>query len=269
MLQSCHMLVWLCAHVRNSLYGKLIVVMVQLKARMSSVHPAVDWLYLCMAATAAVEKACLQSSSTLIWTTELHKQVCYGWPFAFTPCPSASCICLSVINEGCCLHVGLSAVKLRVYVVMTNQLSSRHYEIQYTMLLQSFFERTHSLAFVLQQTCPGAVNKPDGTPTLYQEETLNLTIHKPDALNHAADCVAFPRCTHGHYITEVWNVRLKTFEWCPSDPPCRLLLYNSGVPPCGLTHMAASHLRHIQTARALLWNLSPSPGCASHRQSAS
>ncbi|KAL0028971.1 hypothetical protein WJX77_009058 [Trebouxia sp. C0004] len=47
----------------------------QLKARMSSVHPAVDWLYLSMAATAAVEKACLQSSSALMWTTELHNQV--------------------------------------------------------------------------------------------------------------------------------------------------------------------------------------------------
>ncbi|KAL0049173.1 hypothetical protein WJX82_008148 [Trebouxia sp. C0006] len=46
-----------------------------MKARMNPVHPAVDWLYLCMAATAAVEKACLQSSSALIWTSELHNQV--------------------------------------------------------------------------------------------------------------------------------------------------------------------------------------------------
>ena len=68
----------------------------------------------------------------------------------------------------------LAFLQLRVYVVMTNQLSSRHCEIQYTMLLQSCFERTHSLAFLLQQTCLGAVNKPDGTPTLCQEETLNL-----------------------------------------------------------------------------------------------
>ncbi len=106
------------------------VVMVQMKARISPVHPAVDWLYLCMAATAAVETACLQSSSALIWTTELHNQVCCGWPFAFTPWPSASCICLSLRFLPLCLRtIGILHLRDMSHGVMTNQLSGRQYEI--------------------------------------------------------------------------------------------------------------------------------------------
>ncbi len=53
------------------------VAAVQLKARSSPVHPAVDWLYPSMAAIAALEQACLQPSTALTWTLELHHQVSY------------------------------------------------------------------------------------------------------------------------------------------------------------------------------------------------
>ncbi len=200
---------------------KLIVVMVQMKARMNPVHPAVDWLYLCLAATAAFEKACLQSSSASIWTTELHNQVCCGRPFAFTPWPSASCICLSLTFLP--LHLGLlplvSAFHWRPVLPttgilqlsdsscrFTNLLSGRQYALQYPSLLQSFFERIHFLAFMLQQTCLVAMHTPDGTPTLHQVGTLTLN-QQPTSLihsithQHCADCVAFSWCTNS------WSLR--------------------------------------------------------------
>ena len=49
---------------------------VQLKARSTPEHPAVDWLYPCMAGLAAFVQACLQPLSLLAWTNELHDQVC-------------------------------------------------------------------------------------------------------------------------------------------------------------------------------------------------
>ncbi len=99
--------------------------MVQMKARMNPVHPAVDWLYLCMVAIAAVEKACLQSSSALVWTTELHNQVCCGRPFAFTPWPVAYCMPFTVCWPLCLPTTGILQLRDMCYAVMTNQLSGR------------------------------------------------------------------------------------------------------------------------------------------------
>ena len=51
-----------------------VVAVLQLKARSSPVHSAVDWLYPNMAAVAALEQALLQPSHTLTWTSNLHNQ---------------------------------------------------------------------------------------------------------------------------------------------------------------------------------------------------
>ena len=62
-----------------------VVAVLQLKARSSPVHSAVDWLYLNMAAVAALEQALLQPSHTLTWTSNLHNQAS-GYTTHRTPC---------------------------------------------------------------------------------------------------------------------------------------------------------------------------------------